>query len=140
MPLNQFKLNYVAIEAKWNLSDSQVTNNSVIMEISLIASYNPQYKYLRIRSVGAGFNPANGGEMENNSNYDSGWFQSAVKIHMQPITDKLRTLSMEPKNVNRQTQYTTGSQFSVGVDISKKSYFQFILYNIRVLDHYYLRF
>lgn len=123
LPLNQFRLNYVAIEAQWNLSDLQVTNNSVVMEISLIASYNPQYKYLRIRSVGAGFNPANGAEMENNSTYDRGWFQSAVNIHMQPNTDKLRTLSTEPKNVNRQTQYTTSSEFSVGVDVSKNPSF-----------------
>ena len=60
LPESQFKLNYLAIESIWNLSETQVTNNSSIMEITLIASYNPKYKYLRIRSVGAGFNPANG--------------------------------------------------------------------------------
>ena len=123
LPESQFKLNYLAIEGKWNLSDQQVTNNSVVMEISLIASYNPKYKYLRIRSVGAGFNPANGGEMQYDSTYDRGYFQSNVKIHMQPNTDKLRTLSTEPKNVNKQAQYTTSSEFSVGVDVSKNPTF-----------------
>lgn len=123
LPEDQFKLNYLAIEGKWNLSDQQVTNNSVVMEISLIASYNPKYKYLRIRSVGAGFNPANGGEIQYNSTYDRGYFQSHVKIHMQPNTDKLRTLSTEPKNVNNQAQYTTNSEFSVGVDVSKNPTF-----------------
>lgn len=49
----------------WNLTDTLVTNNSFIMEITLIASFNPKYKYLRIRSVGAGFNPANGAPMDN---------------------------------------------------------------------------
>lgn len=123
LPENQFKLNYLAIEGKWNLSDQQVTNNSVVMEISLIASFNPKYKYLRIRSVGAGFNPANGGEMQYNSTYDRGYFQSHVKIHMQPNTDKLRTLSTDPKNVNKQAQYTTSSEFNVGVDIGKNPTF-----------------
>lgn len=123
LPESQFKLNYLAIEGKWNLSDQQVTNNSVVMEISLIASFNPRYKYLRIRSVGAGFNPTNGGEMQYDSTYDRGYFQSNVNIHMQPNTDKLRTLSTEPKNVNKQSQYTTSSQFNVGVDISKNPSF-----------------
>lgn len=123
LPENQFRLNYLAIEGKWNLSDQQVTNNSVVMEISLIASYNPKYKYLRIRSVGAGFNPANGAPMQYDSTYDRGYFQSNIKIHMQPNTDKLRTLSTEPKNINNQAQYTTSSQFSVGVDVSKNPTF-----------------
>ena len=123
LPESQVKINYLAIEGKWNLTDQQVTNNSVVMEISLIASYNPKYKYLRIRSVGAGFNPANGGEMQNNSTYYRGYFQSRVKIHMQPNTDKLKTLTTEPKNVNKQAQYTTSSEFSVGVDIAKNPSF-----------------
>ncbi len=123
LPENQFKLTYLAIESKWNLSDQQVTNNSVVMEIALIASYNPKYKYLRIRSVGAGFNPANGGEMQSNSTYDRGFFQEKIKIHMEPNTDKLKTLSTEPKNINNQTQYTTSSQFSVGVDVAENPSF-----------------
>lgn len=124
LPESQFKLNYLAIESTWNLSETQVTNNSVIMEITLIASYNPKYKYLRIRSVGAGFNPANGAPMDNNSTYDRGFFQSAVKIHMQPETSLLKTLSTDPKNVNNQAQYTTSSSFSVGVDVSKNPTFK----------------
>jgi hypothetical protein len=123
LPTSQFKLNYLAIESIWNLSDLQITNNAVVMEISLIASYNPRYKYLRIRSVGAGFNPANGAEIQWNGSYDRGFFQSNVNIHMQPNTDKLRTLSTEPKNINNQTTYTTSSQFSVGVDVSKNPSF-----------------
>jgi len=123
LPESQFKQNYLAIESKWNITDQQVTNNSVVLEITLIASYNPKYKYLRIRSVGAGFNPANGGAMQSDSTYDRGFFQGNIKIHMQPNTDKLRTLSTEPKNINKQTQYTTSSQFSVGVDVSKNPSF-----------------
>lgn len=119
LPESQFKLNYLAIEGKWKVTDQQVTNNSVVMEIALIASYLPKYKYLRIRSVGAGFSPANGGAMQSDSTYDRGFFQGNIKIHMQPNTDKLRVLSTEPKNVNKQTQYTTNSQFSVGVDVAK---------------------
>ncbi len=119
LPLHQYKLIYLAIEGQWQLGVSQVTNNSVIMEISLIASYNPQYKYLRIRSLGAGFNPTNGGPMQSDSKYDRAFFQSAVNIHLEPLTDRIRTLSTEPKNVNNRTQYTAGSEFSVGVDISK---------------------
>lgn len=123
LPQNQFKLTYLNINGKWNLTDQQVTNNSVVMEISLIASYNPPYKYLRIRSMGAGFNPANGGEMQSNNTYDRGYFQSRMKIHMQPNTDKLTALSTDPKNINHQTQYTTSSSFSVGVDVSKNPSF-----------------
>jgi hypothetical protein len=124
LPENQFRLNYLAIESIWNLSETQVTNNSVIMEVTLISSYNPKYKYLRIRSVGAGFNPANGAPMDTNSTYDRGFFQSAVKIHMQPETTLLKTLSTEPKNVNKEAQYTTSSSFSVGVDVSKNPTFK----------------
>ncbi|MGJ4851180.1 hypothetical protein ACH6CV_13115 [Bacillota bacterium Meth-B3] len=123
LPREQFNITYLAIEEIRNLSDLQVTNNSVVMEISLIASYNPQYKYLRIRSVGAGFNPANGGAMQSDSTYDRGYFQEEIKIHMQPMSSSLRTLTTEPKNINRQQQYTTSSQFSVGVDVAKNPSF-----------------
>ena len=116
LPLHQFKLIYLTMDARWNLTDRQITTNAVVMEISLIASFNPQYKYLRIRSLGAGFNP---GPMESNDMYDRGYFQSSVNISMRPQTNRLTVLSTEPKNVNRQTQYTAGSSFSVGVDISK---------------------
>lgn len=123
LPESQVKINYIEIARVWNLTDQQVTNNSVIMEVSLIASFNPKYKYLRIRSMGAGFNPANGAPMQYDSKYDRGYFQSHVNIHLQPNTDKLRTLSTDPKNINNQTQYTTGSSFSVGVDVSKNPSF-----------------
>ncbi|MCL2531098.1 MAG: hypothetical protein FWE40_02945 [Oscillospiraceae bacterium] len=120
LPLHQYKLIYLAIEHTRNLTDSQVTVNSVVMEISLIASYNPQYKYLRIRSLGAGCSP---GQLQANDTYDRGYFQSAVNMQMLPKTNKLTTLSTDPKNINKQTTYTTGSSFSVGVDISKNPSF-----------------
>ncbi|GKU24189.1 hypothetical protein [Clostridium folliculivorans] len=123
LPENQFKLNYLIIENKWNLSEQQVANNSIVMEIALIASSNPNYKYLRIRSAGSGFNPSNGGEIENDSTYDKGYFQANIKIHMQPNTDKLKTLSTEPKNVQRQVQYTISNEFNVGVDLSQNPTF-----------------
>jgi len=120
LPLHQYKLIYLAIEHTRNLTDSQVTINSVVMEISLIASYNPQYKYLRIRSLGAGCSP---GHLQANDTYDRGYFQSAVNVQMLPKSNKLTTLSTDPKNINKQTTYTTGSSFSVGVDISKNPSF-----------------
>ena len=119
LPLHQYKLVYLVLEAMWNVHPNQVTNNSVVMEISLIASYNPQYKYLRIRSLGAGFNPTNGKSMNADNEYNRGYFQSKINIHMQPVSNQLRVLSTEPKNVNNKTEYTAGSSFSVGVDISK---------------------
>ena len=116
LPLHQFKMIYLTLEASWDIAHKQITNNSVVMEIGLFASFNPQYKYLRIRSLGAGFNP---GSLLANGTYDRGFFQSKVRIFMQPQTSKLTVLSTEPKNVNGQTQYTSGSEFNVGVDISK---------------------
>jgi len=120
LPLHQFTLIYLALDGDWNLTDRQRTINSVIMEISLFASYNPQYKYLRIRSMGAGCSP---GTLAANDTYDRGYFQSGVNIHMQPKSNALKTLSTDPKNINKQTTYTTSSSFSVGVDISKNPSF-----------------
>jgi len=120
LPLNQYKLVYVVLESKWNLTDSQLTDNSVVMEVSLFASFNPQYKYLRIQSMGAGFSP---GTLTSNSTYDRGYFQSSISIHIAPTAPVLTVLSTEPKNINRQTTYIAGSSFSVGVDISKNPSF-----------------
>lgn len=123
LPLDQYNLIYLTVERQWSLSDQQVTVNSVIFEVSLFASYNPTYKYLRIRTIGAGFNPSAGSGMQSDSTYDRGYFQSAVNIHMHPATHNLSVLSTDPKNVNGQTSYTAGSEFTVGVDISKNPSF-----------------
>ena len=123
LPLDQYRLLYVVLEHQWNLTDTQQTTNSLIMEVSLFASYNPQYKYLRIRSMGAGFNPASGKQMSSDDTYDRGYFQGAINMQMTPVSNRLTTLSTDPKNINGQTSYTSGSTFTVGVDISKNPSF-----------------
>ena len=119
LPAHQFSLIYLNIDAKWNLDTHQVTSNSVVLEISMIASFSPAYKYLRIRSLGAGFSPTNGAPLSPDTKYDKGYIQSLVNLHFQPLTSKLTVLSTDPKNINKRTTYTAGSSFSVGVDISK---------------------
>jgi len=119
LPPQQFRLIYVNIDAKWNLDTYQVTYNLVVLEISMIASFSPAYKYLRIRSLGAGFSPTNGAKFTPDTTYDKGYVQSLVNLHFQPLTNKLTVLSTDPKNINRRSTYTAGSSFSVGVDISK---------------------
>jgi len=123
LPPTQFHMIYLTIDAKWNLDTHQVTTNSVVLEISLIASFLPQYKYLRIRSLGAGFSPTNGAPLSPNTVYDKGYIQSLVNLHFAPQTNKLTVLSTDPKNINARHTYTAGSSFSVGVDISKNPSF-----------------
>ncbi|MCL2361825.1 MAG: hypothetical protein FWC73_08450 [Defluviitaleaceae bacterium] len=123
LPPHQLRLVYLTIDAKWNLDTHQVTSNSVVLEISLIASFNPAYKYLRIRSLGAGFSPTNGATFSPDTAYDKGYIQSMANLHFAPQTNKLTVLSTDPKNVNARHTYTAGSSFSVGVDISKNPSF-----------------
>jgi hypothetical protein len=89
------------------------------MEISVIASYNPGNKYLKIRIGGAGFCPTNGAEMEEDGIYNRGYFQSNIKIHIEPNTDKLRSFSTEPKNIWHCPKYIASCSFNVGVDTTK---------------------
>jgi len=124
LPAHQFSLVYLTIDAKWNLDTHQVTSNSVVLEISLIASYSPLYKYLRIRSLGAGFSPTNGAPLSPDTAYDKGYIQSLVNLHFQPLANKLTVLSTDPKNINGRRTYTAGSSFSVGVDISQNPGFK----------------
>ena len=119
LPSHQFRLIYLNIDAKWNLDTHQVTSNSVVLEISMIASYSPAYKYLRIKSLGAGFSPTNGAKFTPDTKYDRGYVQSLVNLHFAPLTNKLTVLSTDPKNINKRSTYTAGSSFSVGVDISQ---------------------
>ena len=124
LPTHQFSMIYLTIDAKWNLDTHQVTSNSVVLEISLIASFSPQYKYLRIRSLGAGFSPTNGAPLSPDTAYDKGYIQSLVNLHFQPLANKLTVLSTDPKNINGRRTYTAGSSFSVGVDISQNPGFK----------------
>jgi hypothetical protein len=90
------------------------------MEIVLIASFSdPRCKYLRITTLGAGFNPSQYGNILYDNTYDRGWFASKYEIHMEAKTDQIYVKGSSPKNCNNVTQYTTDSSFSVGVDISK---------------------
>ena len=123
LPTHQYRLIYLTIDAKWNLDTHQVTTNAVVLEISLIASFSPAYKYLRIRSLGAGFSPTSGAPLTPNTAYDKGYVQTLVNLHFQPLTNKLTVLSTDPKNINASHTYTAGSSFSVGVDISKNPSF-----------------
>ncbi|MGG5460936.1 hypothetical protein [Clostridium sp. B9] len=122
LPANQFWMNYIPITSEYIIGN-QTVKNEIIMEVSLFASFYPNYKYLRIRSVGAGFHPSGSGPISWYNDYDRGYFQSNVNVYMKPDNNNLRVLSSEPKNVNNQTQYTTGSSFTVGVDISKNPSF-----------------
>ena len=119
LPKNQVFMLYLTIDKKWNLDTQQVANDSVVFEISLIASFSPAYKYLRIRTLGAGFNPTNGTALQPNTKYEKGYIQTLINLHLEPQSDKLRVLSTDPKNINGTNTYTAGSSFSVGVDISK---------------------
>lgn len=118
LPSNQYWMNYIPIPSQYVVGN-QTVKNEIIMEVSLFASFYPNYKYLRIRSVGAGFHPSGSGPLSWYNDYDRGYFQSNVNVYMKPDNNNLKVLSSEPKNINNQTQYTTGSSFTVGVDISQ---------------------
>ncbi|MCL2349985.1 MAG: hypothetical protein FWC67_00750 [Defluviitaleaceae bacterium] len=119
LPRHQASIAYVNLNVNWTVNPQQLISNSVVYEVSLIASYNPSYKYLRVRTLGAGFNPTNGAPLNPNSTYDRGYVQTEVNLHMEPDSNRLTMLSTDPKNVNGKTTYTSGSSFTVGVDISE---------------------
>ncbi|MCL2576009.1 MAG: hypothetical protein FWE33_06220 [Defluviitaleaceae bacterium] len=119
LPRHQASIVYVNLNSTWSISPQQLISNSVVYEVSLIASYNPAYKYLRVRTLGAGFNPTNGAPLTPNSTYDRGYVQTGINIHLDPESTRLTMLSTDPKNINGKTTYTSGSSFTVGVNISE---------------------
>ncbi|MGL5712431.1 MAG: hypothetical protein ACRCXT_17760 [Paraclostridium sp.] len=123
LPPEQYKVIYIDIEYKGPIVDfdGQIASNSIVLELSLIASYRPAYKYLQIRTLGAGLNP---GELVSDKKCSRGWFQNKIDIELVPKNNQLRILSNEPQNVNNQTIYETKSNFSVGVDLSSNPGFK----------------
>ncbi len=120
LPPGQVKTVYVKINYSSTIEGNQTFTNQVTMDVSLIASYdNPPYKYLQITSLGAGFAPASGGDLNKDGKYKRRYFQNLINVHMQPSTDQLTTLQSSPKNVNGASTVTTSSSYTVGVDVSK---------------------
>ncbi len=122
LPEKQYKFQYVRNE--WSDSIAGTAQRPVIaqlVELALIASFNPKCKYLRVRSLGAGFHP---GAMLKNDNYDRGYFQSDLWTFLHCMDTRIVTYQTSPQNVSGATTYTTGSSFSVGVDISQSPSFQ----------------
>lgn len=127
LPQDQVKTVYVKIPLSRPIDgekERQRFTNGVVMEITLLASYdNPPYKYLRVRSLGAGFAPASGGHLHWNGTYDRGWFQNRVGIHMQPESADLTTLQSSPANASGKHSVTTGTSVNVGVNVSENPSF-----------------
>lgn len=120
LPSGQAKTIYVRINRSSTIRDIQTFNNELTIVVTLLASYNnPPYKYLRVTSLGAGFHPANGGNIHSDSTYNRGFFQSKINVSMASMTNELTTFLTTPRNANNVSNYTTSSEFQVGVDISK---------------------
>ncbi len=122
LPEKQYNFQYVRLEVSKKLDEvDQTVYNAQLIELALIASFNPLCKYLRVRLIGAGFNP---GYLYYDDNYDRGFFQSKITTYIEPHDSRIVTYDTSPKTVSGVTTYTTGSSFNVGVDISKNPTFK----------------
>lgn len=115
LPKDQYSFLYVQIDNTHRLDRGQNATWGVRFEAALIASFNPQCKYLRVRTCGAGVNPS---QLYSNNEYRRGWFQERVTVAMESSHRDVNIYSHSPANVNNQSTYTSGSSFSVGVDVS----------------------
>ena len=124
LPTGQTHTVYIQDNHSEEIGDGQVFNNQVTFACSMVASYDdPPYKYLWITSAGAGFHPANGGDLWKNSTYPRGYFQNTIKLDMRP-ENTLTTYQTSPRNTNHQSSVTTSSSFTVGVDVAKNPAFK----------------
>ncbi len=120
LPPGQVSTRYVVTRQSQTIDGRQTFTNEVTWDVALIASYrDPPYKYLRLTSLGAGFSPASGGDINKDGRYKRRYFQDSINVHMVPSGTDLTTLQFSPTNVNGAIEYTTSSSFTVGVDVSK---------------------
>ncbi|CAM1355753.1 MULTISPECIES: hypothetical protein [Tenacibaculum] len=126
LPVGQYKVYHVPLNSVINLYDSsQKAENEMLVEIILVASYNPKRKYVQMNTIGAGFNPTSGTKMQWDGTYNRGYFQNKIDLHFEPLNNsKITTYQTSPKNVNGETTYTASSSFTVGVDISENPAFK----------------
>ncbi|OEU43292.1 hypothetical protein BGV40_05030 [Methanosarcina sp. Ant1] len=119
LPEHQIEQNYVRLELDDKvMGTEQELSNHVLMEVVLMASYNPNCKYLKVTSLGAGFSPAKSGKLQWDDVYERGCFQSEIEIHIEANENELATKESSPVNANNVTEYTTSSSISVGINIS----------------------
>lgn len=123
LPVDQYNIQYVKIATTISAIDGSSQNavNEMLMCVSLIASFNPNCKYLQISTYGAGFNP---GDLAADGKYDRRYFHHDITTQIHCLDSALTTYATEPKNINGVTSYTESTSFNVGVDISKNPGFQ----------------
>lgn len=126
LPSDQYKRYYInQIKASRNLKTTYYTQEAtvdVVLEVTVVASYNAiaqDYKYVSIRTAGAGCNP----QMLQNSSTYRGFFQGLIHLDLKPDSDLFHLYSNEPQNINNVTTYTTTSTLNIGIDISKNPSF-----------------
>jgi len=121
LPVGQYKIYHVPLNRVIQLEDRpQTATNEMLIEVWLIASFNPKRKYVQINTLGAGFHPASGGDIARDDKYGRGHFQNSINIKLEPTNNsRVTTYETSPKNVNGETTYTSSSSFTVGVDISE---------------------
>ncbi len=81
LPPGQVSTRYVVTRQSYRIEDRQTFTNEVTWDVALIASYrDPPYKYLRLTSLGAGFSPASGGDIEKDGKYKRRYFQDSITL------------------------------------------------------------
>jgi hypothetical protein len=125
LPAHQYRFVYYTLNSDTSISPpsgwgggSQSVKGELMFEILLVASFNPELKYMRVTTMGAGFNP---NPLKWNDEYKRGYYQDGVAFSVRPKGNNINPLTVRetsPQNVNGSTSYTAGSSFSVGVDVS----------------------
>ena len=121
LPLNQYKFEYLVLDLSGKIISpwgDQDVSASIMYELCLMASFNPELKYLRCISMGNGINPS---PMRYDKQDRRGFFTEIATAGI-TVRDNQSGISIRehsPPNANNVTNVTISSQISVGVDISK---------------------
>ncbi|MFD2176318.1 hypothetical protein [Veronia pacifica] len=119
LPEKQVHKGYVTFHDSRSIDGVQTFDNNVSVEFTLLASHNPYNKYLRLVTMGAGFNPTSGKGLYKDNSYDRGMFHNNISLSMKPVSNNMTLETHSPLNVNGATTYTASSEVSVGVDVSE---------------------
>lgn len=111
----------VPVRFRWQPDgEDQFPSVGVVYQLQLFASDNPNNKFLRITTFGAGFNP---GSMAYDGKHGRGFWQDSMEIRMGPrgsLPSGFNLLDHSPPNRNNETRISSSTSLSVSVKGSNK--------------------
>ena len=121
LPLDQYNFEYLILDLSGKIMSSwgeQDVSASIMYELCLMASFNPELKYLRCISMGKGINPS---PMKYDKQDRRGFFTeiATAGITIKDNKSRINIREHSPPNANNVKNVTISSRITVGVNISK---------------------